>query len=353
MNKLVIIGNGFDLAHDLKTKYSHFLLWYINKAIIQLKSLGDYDDPLITLAPIENIRIFSLKSLEEFKHLHTTAKIDFKPKSDFIKKLFDHAIQYNWVDIENQYYSSLIDIYEAIKDGHDIHRLNDLTELNESLDYIKKLLTDYLSTIENILHTDDEIMKHLFLSLDGNSNTRNMNEILFLNFNYTSTIKLYMDYLPNDLKIELNYIHGKLSDNNNPIIFGYGDEMDPYYEKIEHFNNNDFTKHMKSFEYLKTKNYQNFLRFVDSAGFDVYIMGHSCGLSDRILLNSIFEHPNCVRIKIYYYQKTKEQNDFTEKTQEISRHFKPSSKGDMRRKIVPFVDCEPLKMPIFQDETIT
>ena len=28
MNRIVLIGNGFDLAHGLKTKYEHFIKWY-------------------------------------------------------------------------------------------------------------------------------------------------------------------------------------------------------------------------------------------------------------------------------------------------------------------------------------
>ena len=28
MNRLVIIGNGFDLAHGLKTRYEDFINWY-------------------------------------------------------------------------------------------------------------------------------------------------------------------------------------------------------------------------------------------------------------------------------------------------------------------------------------
>lgn len=71
-------------------------------------------------------------------------------------------------------------------------------------------------------------------------------------------------------------------------------------------------------------------------------MGHSCGLSDRVLLNSVFENENCKSIKIYYYQKSKEANDYFEKVLDISRHFKPESKNEMRLKIVPFVDCKPL-----------
>jgi Bacteriophage abortive infection AbiH len=30
-NKPIIIGNGFDLAHDLPTKYEDFILWVIKQ----------------------------------------------------------------------------------------------------------------------------------------------------------------------------------------------------------------------------------------------------------------------------------------------------------------------------------
>lgn len=33
MNRLVLIGNGFDLAHGLKTKYEHFIDWYWEQKI--------------------------------------------------------------------------------------------------------------------------------------------------------------------------------------------------------------------------------------------------------------------------------------------------------------------------------
>lgn len=31
MNRLLIIGNGFDLAHSFKTKYEDFIDWYLNQ----------------------------------------------------------------------------------------------------------------------------------------------------------------------------------------------------------------------------------------------------------------------------------------------------------------------------------
>mgnify|MGYP006198908227 FL=1 len=74
-------------------------------------------------------------------------------------------------------------------------------------------------------------------------------------------------------------------------------------------------------------------------------MGHSCGLSDRTLLNTIFEHNNCRSIKVYYYQwvdkDTKVLKDnYTEITQNISRHF--NKKKLMREKIVNKTLCKPL-----------
>ena len=127
--------------------------------------------------------------------------------------------------------------------------------------------------------------------------------------------------------------------------FGFGDEIDGYYKKIEELNINEFLNNFKSFGYFKTKNYQNLLSFIESDLFDVEILGHSCGLSDRVLLNTIFEHKKCEAIKIHYYENNG-QNDFTFKTQEISKHFNDGvkSKAKMRERIVDFTGCQPLKV---------
>ncbi len=62
----------------------------------------------------------------------------------------------------------------------------------------------------------------------------------------------------------------------------------------------------------------------------------------EVFKNNIFEHINCNRIKIFYYQKDEKSNDYFEKTQEISRHFKAENKGIMRNRIVPLLDSKPL-----------
>jgi hypothetical protein len=133
---------------------------------------------------------------------------------------------------------------------------------------------------------------------------------------------------------EIIYIHGRVADiQRNPIIFGYGDETDPVYQSIEDSGENIYLEHIKSFNYFQTGNYHNLLSYIDSAPYNVYIVGHSCGLSDRVLLNQMFEHENCKKIEIFYHKRKDETDNFKEITQEISRHFRPQNKGLMRRRV--------------------
>ena len=169
------------------------------------------------------------------------------------------------------------------------------------------------------------------------------NQILLLNFNYTNTAeKLYVksDHYP---KCELIHIHGKLDDKNNPIIFGYGDEMHEDYKKIVDLNNNAYLENIKSIRYLETDNYRRLLGFIDSAPYQIYMMGHSCGNSDRTLLNTLFEHKNCLSIKPYYHQREDGTDNYIDIVQNISRDFKDMTL--MRDRVVNKCYCQPLVTP--------
>ena len=189
------------------------------------------------------------------------------------------------------------------------------------------------------VHEYEEILKHKILITDLASDYIKANEdpktSLILNFNYTDTIYKYTD----DSRIRVNFIHGKINDSANPIIFGFGDELDSDYKKIEEAKEKGFLDYMKSFGYSKNSNYHNLIRFISSDNYQVYILGHSCGLSDRTMLNMIFEHDNCKSIKIFYHG-TSEKNNHTELTQEISRHF--HNEGKMRERIVPLDNYDSL-----------
>ena len=56
---------------------------------------------------------------------------------------------------------------------------------------------------------------------------------------------------------------------------------------------------LNPFWYFQTSNYHDLVRFIESNIFQVFILGHSCGLSDRTMLNMIFEHDHCKSIKLF------------------------------------------------------
>ncbi len=160
---------------------------------------------------------------------------------------------------------------------------------------------------------------------------------MLLNFNYTNTTENYVAQLKKNAfhsNTVINYIHGQLNSEIHKIVFGFGDEFNSKYTQFEEQENNNVFDHIKSYWYFKSSNYRNLVRFLNQDMFQVFIMGHSCGLSDRTMFREIFEHENCKSVKIFYYETPDGTNDFYEKTVELGRHF--ANNGKMRKKIVEF-----------------
>ena len=38
MNRIILIGNGFDLAHGLPTRYEDFINWYWEKRVVTIQN---------------------------------------------------------------------------------------------------------------------------------------------------------------------------------------------------------------------------------------------------------------------------------------------------------------------------
>lgn len=57
LNNLIIIGNGFDLAHGLKTSYSDFIIWYFNQ--VKNKILDKNLEPLFEIEYNKTVAIGS------------------------------------------------------------------------------------------------------------------------------------------------------------------------------------------------------------------------------------------------------------------------------------------------------
>ncbi len=258
--------------------------------------------------------------------------------SQFFGTILQSIETRGWVDIENDYYQLLKSTTENADCGYTAK------ELNEQLAFLQNKLIEYLRTIgtnqyKKELHdamiesfdpadfsTEGEKKALENLGLDksnleeihNNIEARNKlipEHIMLLSFNYTATARKYGNF-----NLDFNYIHGELEHPEN-IIFGYGDELDKDYQNILDRNDNELLKNVKSVKYLETKHYHDMLEFLMTAPFQVVIMGHSCGNSDRTLLNTVFEHENCVSIKPFYHKWPDGTDNYLELVQNISRNF--------------------------------
>lgn len=380
MNKLIIIGNGFDLHHGLPTGYGSFIKWLIKQNIERVLANKPCDNELFTIK-IDNlhststspIHVQSIEELIEYLLQNTTKEEDniFNSNSQlfrcelclqgkFATEITENIRTRNWVDIEVEYFRQLIAILNGYsqEDSLKNEAIKDLDTLNRNLTYLIEKLREYLNEVvgkkkanehfgtlaedpmPSALIHDKHHIKHLEdTDYENTENKRYIKpqEVLFLNFNYTT--------LPNQLYdrhriFKYINIHGTIHDKNRPPIFGYGDEVGEEYAEMEKTNDNRFLTFAKSFAYSQNRNYSELTRFIESDSFYVYIWGHSCSLSDRTLLNMIFEHDNCAAIQPFYWERQDGTDNFTELIQNLSRHFK--NKQKFRNRLVNKKECRAL-----------
>lgn len=426
MNRIILIGNGFDLAHGMKTGYKDFIsdLWkgqfnffkdfkiLQKNKLIEISKGNSYSYRKIWDGNKNNY--FDFMNYASYKNVDLIVNgfLELISKIDLLEK---------WVDVEKEFYELLLFIAFHDTSSKSLIHYRDtkiadirsyvIENLNEEFEIIKSELEAYIVKIQNKFK-DEVIPDNIYDSISRNINYKfNFNDFtttgveklieiclynksfkidkdhseyseidsemfesldtmemqekykrmipwfkepdslfkfipckyLFLNFNYTNTISKYInEYLAGS---EIIHIHGQVKDEVNKMIFGYGDELCPNYKKIEELNNNQYLENIKSIKYLNTDNYKRLLNFIDSSPFQILIFGHSCGNSDRTLLNTIFEHENCYSIKPYYHQVDDKNDNYEDLVKNISRNF--NDKKMMREKVVNKEYCEPL-IPINQ-----
>ena len=401
MNRIVLIGNGFDLAHNLKTRYEDFINWYWDYRVDGFVNnrTNISSDYLCTFECLlqETWYLFYFY-LPKFSQKLTGKEIVQSIRKDpyryrvssspFFENICKSIETKGWVDIENEYYHLLTEY--ALTNSFN----EDVKGLNEQLKYLKNPLAKYLELIDKQeVSINEGIKRKIYapiklddISVAGKSvlkenvdswveqndivvkdkirryglNEEEFNEafrenykagkvlftdvprqyllpdaVMLLNFNYTHTAQLYYNA---DLGF-INYIHGKIDDPQS-VIFGYGDELDDDYKRLQKLNDNECLCNVKTIKYQESDNYRRLLSFAESAPYQVCIMGHSCGNSDRTLLNTLFEHKNCISIKPYYYIKEEGTDNYLELVQNISRNF--TDMKLMRDRVVNKTYCETL-----------
>lgn len=411
MNRIILVGNGFDLAHNLRTSYKDFIEWYWDEWLYKLrKSHYKTETDELCSFTLKNDRdvwsgflwnyispIAKYKGKEVIDEMLEHEEIFTIKICPFLENICNSIEEKNWVDIESEYYQCLLNTEQY-----------PVKELNRQLEFIKTKLIEYLHTIPQPpkedtiealfkapIHKKDISISALqhwydFVSARCNYNEGEWaalfanyefdckqkpfaiygdmperyglqrqphytaseiermfdleylpealtpNKTLLLNFNYTTIADRY---IPHTEAFSIIHIHGELSTPNS-VIFGYGDDTDENYSTLEKKNDNEYLKHMKTAHYWEDENYRKMRSFMELAPYQVCILGHSCGISDRTLLNELFEHDNCVSIKPYYHVKGENKDDYLDKVNDISRNFTNAKKK--RERVVNKRYCEPL-----------
>jgi hypothetical protein len=259
MNRLIIIGNGFDLAHGIKTSFNDFISDYFCNAVNSFFDNRSYSDILLEINFEADFKYYNPKPkpvtkdtvYEVTEKLNKSRDINFKFHSLLLNKVYSKTSILNWVDIEIEFFNVLL----ATKQGYKGSKGGDeIKKVNEQLEYLKVKLVEYLTeqeskfkntSIKNQLADSfrEEIKKHEIVTVNLEKDKLPDN-LYFLNFNYTKTFEDYFKICERHIPSSFNYIHGNLSSKYGNPIFGFGDEFDKKYLEFEDEKNNDLFKHM-------------------------------------------------------------------------------------------------------------
>ena len=189
MNKLFIIGNGFDIAHHLPTKYKHFRKYLIK----------EYDNP------------YSYIPEEAIGPDGETA--NYRHVAGLLINLFDgYYNDEDWGDVEAalpdlDYRQFLEDVNMENDDRNIYHTIysneDAINNLGTCMPIMKELIHEWLETVVIDVNTKKEFPN--LINKDG----------LFLTFNYTDTLEKVYKINPKNIC----HIHGMIGQD---IVFGHG-----------------------------------------------------------------------------------------------------------------------------------
>ena len=349
---ILVIGNGFDLAHGLPTKYGDFLEFVkVIRQVIKLKngeSLEDVQWERINDKIKEQIinseingklnSFFGSKQCKEL--LNDNIWVDYFLQCDMYQKE-------NWIDFECEISNVIQSIDRDMHEGLSREfKLEDEVQcisnnfLNERYYHLQKTyqeLRDILLNDLNRLTRALELYLCAFISNIKNKeilpDIKNIRFDKILSFNYTDTYKKIYD---SKELAEYDYIHGKSernhsSDTNN-MVLGIDEylsidrrdkEMEfiafkKYYQRI--FKGTgckykewlfDMKEKSKTIESELRHQYPvqiPFEKFTNDTKNYLYIFGHSLDITDKDIFRDLILNDN-VYTTIFYYNK----NDLSSK----------------------------------------
>lgn len=325
-NNLLIVGNGFDLEHGLKTHYTDFFNTINNNVSSQNEITLNNHKYLIK---DNNLLLYLLEEYKQNK-LQGNNWIDIETKLKniitFIEEInINHFVTRNYFSTDNKFYK-IVELYNL---SHTLFFYTDFIKNfspiiknnynNESYNYNEKKYIDIINRMENDLYILTNMLKDYLLEQDISDikKTKDISNIDYkithvLSFNYTDTFRKTYYALPDN---KIDFIHGSLNKNN--LVLGINETLTEDTEnKI--IDTVYFKKYFQRI-YKKTDyKYVSWLDPTDSqnyADFDtVYIHGHSLDESDKEILEKIINSvlkKYTPTVKIFYYDEKHYRQEVT------------------------------------------
>ena len=354
---ILLIGNGFDLAHGLPTSYKDFLEFCQKAMRIYTYSY----DKKIEFYEKNNLENWNTNELIKnflydcFKNRDTKFNDDsgqdyeiVTPNTilnefyDCVKKnawlqYFLERVYYigkNWIDFESEI-SNVIQAIDLLRNIIEENgKISDLEglKINERTqkiihDIIKKSGKNFQDTCIDLNKIDDfagflnielnrliralEIYIDYFINqieiIEKNKDIEKLEIDCVLSFNYSNT---YTRVYDKSNKVQCDYIHGKADLNHNletcNLVLGIDEYLDDNKKNKELY----FLEFKKFYQriYKSTGNlYMDWLNGINKSPYEsnLYIFGHSLDKTDRDILK-LFISNDKVHTKIFYYRKNED-----------------------------------------------
>ena len=342
--KILLIGNGFDLAHGLPTSYSYFLDFCdkIKETLFFLESSNDdeWKKDIILNWDIDN----SIKSklYEWDKNTNNNLNKLFIEIYDNIKNNIwinyflekREQLGKNWIDFESEI-SNVVQAFECVRNctesGKSIPRSGiegikveevetfiDIFEGNGSKmfainyktlgifnKYVKKMTVDLDRLIRALEIYISEFINKIEV-LQKNDDIKDINPDCVLSFNYSNT---YERIYGQSNKIEYDYIHGKADITNNVNTCNLVLGIDEYLEGHDRDEKLEFLALKKFYQRIYKSTDSSYMEWIDEIHrnflitYKLYIFGHSLDKTDKDVLELLICNDN-VQTKIYYHRKS-------------------------------------------------
>src|SRR5690606_6287219 len=185
LNRIFLIGNGFDINHGLQTSYKHFLIDYVTKSVKKASVAANniYEDDCFQIEIWNRSRLDNHGRL--FLHLEkclekedisdfirnksyvwpnrtesTHPALIIRPKNSFIKEILGNCFDCDWNGIEDEIYKTIMTFHFKIQEYQKTHSITpiakvapvysnilaEIKNLNMSIDCLKVQLKEYLLT---------------------------------------------------------------------------------------------------------------------------------------------------------------------------------------------------------------